>query len=59
MMGIIKYILGIVWENMALGPGTKLPHILCAGIGPLQLGIVLVFIAIYEIVALKNIYLAT
>ena len=35
-------ILGIVWENTVLGPGTKLPHILCAGIGPVQLGVVLV-----------------
>ena len=34
--------LGIVWENTVLGPGTKLIHILCAGIGPLQLGVVLV-----------------
>ena len=40
-MDIIKSIVGIVWT---LGPGTKLPHILCAGIGPLQLGIVLVSI---------------
>ena len=31
----------IVWENMV--PGTELPHIFCAGIGPLQLGFVLVF----------------
>jgi len=23
-----------------IGPGTKLPHIFCAGIGPLQLGVV-------------------
>ena len=29
-------------ENTALGPSTKLPHILCAGIGSLQLGVVLV-----------------
>ena len=31
-----------MWENIALGPGTKLPHILCAGIGPQQLSVVLV-----------------
>ena len=34
--------MGLVWENTALGLGTKLPHNLCAGIGPLQLGVVLV-----------------
>ena len=34
---------GIAWENTALGPGTKLPYILCTAIGPLQLGVVLVF----------------
>ena len=33
-----------MWENTALGPGTKLPHILCAGIGLLQLGVVLVIL---------------
>ena len=38
MMGI----LGIVWENTTLGPGTKLPHILCALNGPLQLAVVVV-----------------
>ena len=31
-----------MWENTAPGPGAKLPHILCAGIGPLQLGVVVV-----------------
>ena len=34
----------IVWQNTALDPGTRLPHIICAGIGPLQLGVVLVLI---------------
>ena len=37
-----KYIFGIMLENMAIG--TEFPRILCAGIGPLQLGIVLVFL---------------
>ena len=31
-----------MWENTALGLYTKLLHILCAGIGSLQLGVVLV-----------------
>ena len=39
-MRIRKSILGIVWENMT--PGTELPRDFCAGIGPLQLGVVLV-----------------
>ena len=30
-----------MWENMT--PSTELPHDFCAGIGPLQLGVVLVF----------------
>ena len=48
-------------ENTALGPGTKLPHIqghiclsrdvlahiLCEGIGPLQLGVVLVLLLLF------------
>ena len=33
-------ILGIMWENTALG--TEFGHNFCAGIGPLQLGFVLV-----------------
>ena len=33
--------MGIVWENMI--PSTELPLDFCAGIGPLQLGGVLVF----------------
>ena len=32
----------IVWENTT--PSTELPRYFCAGIGPLQLGVVLVFI---------------
>ena len=44
-MGIIKIHFGILWENTALGPGTKLPHILCAGISQLQLGVVLVLLS--------------
>ena len=36
---LLKSILGIVWENMALG--TELPRIFCVGIGPLQLDVVL------------------
>ena len=35
-------ILGIVCENTT--PGTELPRDFCAGIGPQQLGVVLVFI---------------
>ena len=37
----MKSILGIVWENTT--PVTEIPRIFCAGIGPLQLGVVLVF----------------
>ena len=39
--------MGIVSENTA--PGTEFPRVFCVGIGPLQLGIVLVlfFINIY------------
>ena len=37
--------MGIVWENMT--PGTELPHDFCAWIGPLQLGVVLVFLFFY------------
>ena len=46
MMRIMK----IVWENTT--PSTKLPRDFCAGIGPLQLSIVLVcsFIQILEAV---------
>ena len=33
-------ILGLVWENTT--PSTELPIDFCAGIGPLQLGVVLV-----------------
>ena len=33
--------MGIVLENTA--PGTECPHIFCAGIGPLQLRVVLVY----------------
>ena len=32
--------MGIVWENTT--PSTELPRDFCAGIGPLQLGVVLV-----------------
>ena len=32
-----------MWENMS--PGTELARDFCAGIGPLQLGVVLVFYA--------------
>ena len=38
--------LGVMWENSS--PGTELSRIFCAGIGPLQLGVVLVFIDIYK-----------
>ena len=50
--------MGIEWENTALYPiSTKLPHILCAGIGPLQLGVVLVvYIIVYIIVYIYCIY---
>ena len=37
-MGIMK---GIVWKNAT--SSTELPRDFCAGIGPLQLGVVLVF----------------
>jgi len=37
-----KTILCNMWENKA--PGTEFPRIFCAGIGPLQLGIVLVYL---------------
>ena len=30
------------------GTGTEFSHIFCAGIGPLQLGVVLVLIILYE-----------
>ena len=35
---------GHMWENTA--SGTEFPHIFCDGIGPLQLGVVLVFLMI-------------
>ena len=35
--------MGIVSENMT--PSTELPRDFCAGIGPLQLGVVLVFLS--------------
>ena len=38
----MKSILGIVWENTT--PSTELPRDFCAGIGPLQLGVVLVYV---------------
>ena len=44
-----------MWENTA--PGTELPHIFRAGIGPLQLGVVLVFfysIQIVDVTMLKS-----
>ena len=34
--------MGVVWENTT--PSTELPRGFCAGIGPLQLGVVLVII---------------
>ena len=34
--------MGILWENTT--PSTELPRDFCAGIGPLQLGVVLVFL---------------
>ena len=37
--------LGIVWGNMT--PSTELPRDFCAGIGPPQLGVVLVFVLFY------------
>ena len=40
MIEMIKIIFGIMSENTA--PGTECPRIFCAGIGPLQLGVVLV-----------------
>ena len=40
-----------MWENTT--PGTELPRILYAGIGPLQLGVVLVY-AIFQIDLSKN-----
>ena len=38
----MKIFLGIVWENTT--PSSELPRDFCAGIGPLQLGVVLVFL---------------
>ena len=44
-VGIIKKIsiLGIVYVWEITAPGPELPRIFCVGIGPLQLGIALVF----------------
>merc|ERR1711923_416921 len=39
---IIQFISNIRWENTA--PGTEFARDFCAGIGPLQLGVVLVFV---------------
>ena len=50
MMTILKSILGIVWENTT--PCTELPRDFCAGIGPLQLGVVLVFFIFDDPVAM-------
>ena len=33
-----------MWENAT--PGTEIPHIFCAVIGPLQLGVVLVILCL-------------
>ena len=41
-----KSTLGIAWENTA--PGTEFPHIFCAGIGQMQLNVVLVILKITE-----------
>ena len=42
-------ILGIVWENTT--PSTELPRDFCAGIGPLQLSVVLVvFLTIVNVI---------
>ena len=41
-MGMMKIRLSIMLENTA--SGTELPRTFCAGIGPLQPGVVLVFI---------------
>ena len=38
---MIKIDLGIVWENTT--PDTEILRFFCAGIGPLQLGVVLVY----------------
>jgi len=42
----MKSILGVVWENTT--PSTKLPCDFCAGIGPLQLGVVLVVLQFFK-----------
>ena len=44
-MRIIKSILGIVWENTT--PSTEFLCDFCVGIGPLQLGVVLVFFLLF------------
>ena len=44
--------MGIRWENTALG--TELARNFCAGIGPLQLGVVLVFTTFECVVELTN-----
>ena len=42
----MKIHLGIAWESATMVLCTKRPHILCAGIAPLQIGVALVFISL-------------
>ena len=59
-MGIIKILFGHCVGKYGSGPGTKLPHILYAGIGLLQLDLVLVFPFLYLMrISLFAIYICT
>ena len=43
--------MGIAWENTT--PSTELPRDFCAGIGPLQLGVVLVHIQMHMLCSVR------
>ena len=49
-------VLGILWEIRPWALVLNYPHILCAGIGPLQLGVVLVWF-IFVLVLLHNVFM--
>ena len=42
-----------MWGNAT--PGTEFPRIFCAGIGPLQLGVVLVYSAFARVISRNSI----
>ena len=44
-----------MWENMT--PSTELPRDFCAGIGPLQLGVVLVLLLLYQTALIAVLYI--